>query len=226
MKRARLSLGRRIAVVPAACMMAALGTFVLSGPASAARTQVAQNTIIVTFPVLDANIFIKGINTNVETGPGTLTSVVSLTPVGNLIFPVTSTLTLPTPTVSFHAPGAAHVNAVVAVIQNGPSTGTLDLNTGAVTSTSSVTLKVMSLMVNGHTMPAGTNCQSVAPTSVTLNSEADFNPLGGGHLSGTFTIPMFGGHCEAATAFIAHTWPGAGNTIRLNLGQPQLQLGP
>jgi hypothetical protein len=52
-----------------------------------------------------------------------------------------------------------------------------------------------------------------------LSSQAGFNALSGGTVSGTYTIPKFT-HCLLATALINLTLPGPGNTITLTLGAP------
>jgi len=46
--------------------------------------------------------------------------------------------------------------------------------------------------------------------------------LGGGPISGSYTIPFFS-HCGLNTLLLNLTIPGSGNTLNLTLGQ--LQLG-
>lgn len=200
------------AIIPAASVLAMLGAFALPGTASAATGQ-SDQIVAVHYPVNGGNLFIKNINTNVAVGSGTLSATLDLDTLAT-----TATLSLPAPTVSFKAFGSAQVSAVLAFVQNGPATGSVDINTDSLTSTASVTVKVLSLKVNGVSLPVGNNCQSATPASVTFTSQPGFDLFNGGPIASTFTIPKFAGHCEAATAFIGHTIPGAGNTITLNLG--------
>ena len=94
------------------------------GPAS------AGTTLTVRYPV-NGSTFLKAANATVTLGPGTLRSKVNLT-TGK----VTASLNLPPATGSFKELGVVPVTATVAFIQDGPTTGTVDLNTGAVTTMS------------------------------------------------------------------------------------------
>jgi hypothetical protein len=66
----------------------------------------------------------------------------------------------------------------------------------------------------------GPSCET-SPATITVSSQAGFNVLNGGTLSGTYTIPPFA-HCGLATLLINLTLPGPGNTISLTLGKGTL----
>ncbi|MDR2988549.1 MAG: hypothetical protein LBV34_27310, partial [Nocardiopsaceae bacterium] len=113
------------------------------------------------------------------------------------------------------------VTATTRFINDGPTTGTLNLNTGAVTTTSKITLKLVSLNVAGVNVPVGTSCQTASPVVVTVKSQKGFNILNGGNLAGSYTIGRFE-HCRLATLLINTTIPGPGNTITLKLGKAHI----
>jgi hypothetical protein len=56
---------------------------------------------------------------------------------------------------------------------------------------------------------------------IKLASLPGFNPLKGGKLAGTYTIPPFA-NCGLATALLNATVPGPGNTITLKLGAAKI----
>jgi len=131
---------------------------------------------------------------------------------------VTASLNLPPATGSFTELGLIPVTATVVFIQNGPTTGKVDLNTGAVTTSSSITLQITSLTVSGLPVPVGPACESATPASVALASQPGFSIVKGGPVSGTYTIPPFAG-CGLITPVLNLTIPGPGNTISLTLGK-------
>jgi hypothetical protein len=131
---------------------------------------------------------------------------------------VTASLKLPPATGSFKELGLVPVTATVAFLQNGPTAGTVDLNTGAVTTMSSITLQITSLSVAGLPVPVGPACESDTPAAVSLASRPGFSIVKGGTLSGTYTIPLFA-HCGLITPVLNLTITGPGNTISLTLGQ-------
>jgi hypothetical protein len=131
---------------------------------------------------------------------------------------VTASLRLAPATGSFKELGVVPVTATVAFIQNGPTTGTVDLNTGAVTTMSNITLQITSLSVSGLPVPVGPACESATPAAVSLASQPGFSILNGGTVSGTYTIPRFA-HCGLITPVLNLTITGPGNTISLTLGK-------
>ena len=134
-----------------------------------------HTTLTVRYPV-NGSTFLKAANATVTLGPGTLRSKVNLT-TGK----VTASLNLPPATGSFKELGVVPVTATVAFIQDGPTTGTVNLNTGAVTTMSKITLQVTSLSVSGLPVPVGPACESATPASVALASQPGFSIVNGGH---------------------------------------------
>jgi hypothetical protein len=198
--------GRGMAATAIAGLLA-LATIAATPAAASAAT-----TLKVRYPV-KGSTFIKAANGTVTLGPGALRSRVNLGN-GN----VTASLNLPPATGSFTELGVVPVTATVAFIQNGPTTGKVDLNTGAVTTSSSITLQITSLTVSGLPVPVGPACESATPASVALASQPGFSIVNGGTVSGTYTIPPFA-HCGLVTPVLNLTIPGPGNTISLTLGK-------
>lgn len=202
-RTARIQRGASVAAVT---LLTAFGVvFAGGGPAA------AQTSITATYPV-NGSTHIKATNSSLTLGPGSLTATLDLETGG-----VTGNLTLPRATGSFRELGVVPVTATTEFIQAAPTTGQVDLNTGAVTSTSHVTLRLSALRVAGIPTPVGNRCQTQSPANIQLTSGADFNVLNGGPLSGTYTIPPFE-NCLLATPLINLTIPGSGNTIDLTLG--------
>ena len=172
----------------------------------------AATILKVRYPV-SGSTFIKAANATVPLGPGALRSRVNLTTGA-----VTASLNLPPATGSFKELGLIPVTATVAFLQNGPTTGTVDLNTGAVTTMSNITLQITSLTVAGLPVPVGPSCESATPASVALASQPGFSIVNGGTVSGTYTIPPFA-HCGLITPVLNLTITGPGNTISLTLGK-------
>ncbi len=206
----RRLLAKRLAVLSAgATLLAAAAVAATAGSASA-------DTVINAHYALTGTTFIKKLNTTVNLGSGTLAATVDLTTGAS-----SSTLSLPPATASVKELGLVPVSATTEMLQNGPATGTVNLNTNTITSTASVTLKITALSIAGLSVPVGNSCQT-SPFPVTLNSGAGFTVGGGGPLSCSYTIPAFR-HCGLNTLLLNLTIPGSGNTLNLTLGQ--LQLG-
>lgn len=206
----RRTLLRSSVVATAAALTASLTG--LAGSAAAA----AGSTLKATYPV-KGSTFLKAPDFTMTLGPGTLAATVDLT-TGAL----TANLKLPDATGSFKQDGVIPVTATTQFINDGPTKGKLDLNTGAVRTTSKITLRIVDLTVSGADVPVGSSCETSAPVAVTVTSQSGFNPLKGGKLAGTYTIPKFV-HCELATTLINLTLPGPGNTITLTLGKARLE---
>ena len=198
--------GRGVAATAIAGLLA-LATIAATPAAASAAT-----TLKVRYPV-NGSTFIKAANATVTLGPGTLRSRVNLSN-GNVV----ASLNLPPATGSFKEFGLIPVTATVAFIQNGPTTGKVDLNTGAVTTSSSITLQITGLSVSGLPVPVGPACESATPASVALASQPGFSIVNGGTVSGTYTVPPFAG-CGLVTPVLNLTITGPGNTISLTLGK-------
>jgi hypothetical protein len=170
----------------------------------------ADTTISLTYPV-SGSTYINAIHTSIPLGPGTLAATADLTASA-----ITGSVNLPPATGSFKELGLVPVTATTAFVESGPTTGTLESD-GGIQATSHITLKLTSLKVAGIPLPIGNSCQTVVPATIALTSQAGFNALTGGTVSGTYTIPKFA-HCLLATPLINLTLPGPDNTITLNLG--------
>jgi hypothetical protein len=198
--------GRGMAATAIAGLLA-LATIAATPAAASAAT-----TVKVRYPV-NGSTFLKAANATVTLGPGALRARVNLSN-GNVV----ASLNLPPATGSFTEFGLIPVTATVAFIQNGPTTGKVDLNTGAVTTSSSITLQITSLSVGGLPVPVGPSCESATPASVALASQPGFSIVNGGTVSGTYTVPPFAG-CGLITPVLNLTITGPGNTISLTLGK-------
>jgi hypothetical protein len=216
--RRRLALLAATAAAAVAGIAAATATPALasdSAPAApTAPTAPSDTTVSVSYPVTGST-YIKAINSTIALGPGTLSTTADLT-----TSTLTGTLTLPPATGSFKELGLVPVTATTEMIQDGTATGTVNFTTNAVTTTATDTIKLTSLKVAGLPIPVGSSCQT-SPATITVSSQAGFNVLNGGTLSGTYTIPTFA-HCGLATLLINLTLPGPGNTISLTLGKGTL----
>lgn len=181
--------------------------------AAASRTTAPTSTVItVEYPV-SGTTHLKAPNATTALGPGTLRSTLDLG-TGRM----KARLALPAATVSFKMLGLIPVSAVTEFIQDGPTTGRVNLNTGAVHSTSKVTLRITSLTVAGISIPVGNQCQSASPAVIKLASQPGFSVAKGGNLSGVYTVPPFAG-CGLVTPVINLSTTGPGNTITLTLGK-------
>jgi hypothetical protein len=202
---------RSAAAIGAAGLVAAVAA---SGSASAS-TASASTQLKATYKVTGST-YLAGPKTTLKLGPGSLATVAN-TSTGKL----TATLTMPPATGSFKQFGIIPVTATTKFINDGPTTGKVNFGTGAVTTTSKITLQIVSLSVSGIPVPVGNSCETSTPVVVTLKSEAGFNPLGGGKVGGIYTIPDFH-HCGLTTLLINETIPASGNTITLKLGKAKL----
>jgi hypothetical protein len=171
----------------------------------------ASTTLKVRYPV-HGSTFLKAPNATVTLGPGTLKSTVNAT-TGAL----RASLILPPATGSFQELGLIPVTATTAFIQDGAATGSINLSTGAVTTTARITLQITSLSVSGIPVPVGPACESATPATISVASQPGFSIVNGGKLSGTYTIPPFA-NCGLVTSVLNLTIPGPGNTITLTLG--------
>ena len=198
-------------------LAAAAGTVLAAGAmlASAAIPASASSTVHVKYQVTGST-YIKAPNFTLDLGPGTLSSTVKLR-TGKL----TATLSLPNATGSFTQFGIVPVTATTQFINDGPTTGKINSKTGAVTTQSKITLRLVSLTVAGLPVPVGNSCQTKDAVVVDLASQPGFNALKGGTVAGSYTIGDFSG-CGLAGLLINLTIPGSGNTISLKLGKAKV----
>lgn len=200
---------RRTATVATAGLAAALAVAATAVPASAGTTIHARYKVT-------GSTFLKAPNATLPLGPGRLAANVNLNTGA-----IKAALTLPDATLSFKQFGLIPVTATTHFINNGPTTGTLDLSTGAITSTSQITMQIVSLSIAGLPVPVGPACESSTPAVIQVASQPGFNILKGGDLAGTYTIPQFA-NCGLVTPLINLTLTGPGNTITLTLGKAKI----
>ncbi len=201
----------RAGLLRSATLATVAGLAVTAGGIASAGAASASSSLTVKYKVTGST-FLKSINTTASLGPGTLTSTVNLSN-GKL----TASLALPPATVSFKELGLVPVTATTEFVQDGPTTGQLNVSTGAVSTTSKIILKLTSMTVAGLPVPVPSSCQS-APATIKLASLKGFSVVNGGNLAGTYTIPKFSG-CGVLTPVLNLTIPGSGNTIALKLGK-------
>jgi hypothetical protein len=208
----RSSWARRAVTTGAAvALCAATGTATLALTTGTASATTVHATYKVT-----GSTFLKGPNFSLSLGPGSLAS--TLNPANGKL---TAVLTMPNATGSFKQNGVIPVTATTAFINDGKTTGKLNLNTGAVSTTSKITLQITSLIVAGVPVPVGNFCETAQPVVIQLKSQKGFNVLKGGKVAGEYTIGNFH-HCGLATLLINTTIPASGNTITLKLGKAKL----
>jgi hypothetical protein len=192
---------------------AAVGLVAATAVAASATAASAGTSLTIVYPV-HGSTHLKAPNATVALGPGTLRSTVNLG-TGKL----TASLTLPTATVSFKEFGLIPVSGKTEFLQDGATTGKIDLNNGAVTTTSHITLKIVSMSLAGVPLPVGSKCESATPAAITLKSQPGFSVVSGGKLTGTYTVPPFA-HCGPLgllTPVINTSITGPGNTITFTL---------
>jgi hypothetical protein len=197
---------RQIAVGSAAVLLAVAGVVASGGQASADTTGTLR------YPVT-GNTHLAAPNATVPLGPGKLTATADLT-----TYTITAKLSLPNATGSFKELNAVPVTATTQFINKGPTTGTVNPDTGDIASTSKITIRIVSLTVGGIPQLIGNSCETVTPATIRVTSQPGWSILNGGNLAGTYTIPRFH-HCLLDTLLINLTLPGPGNTITLTLGK-------
>ena len=185
--------------------MAASAVGVSASPAAAAAD------INATYPINGVS-HINSNDSDLPLGPGSLHATVDLDS-GAL----TASVSLPPATGNFKELGIIPVTATVEFIEAEPTTGSLNLNTGAMQSTSHMNLRLTRLTIAGLPALVGSRCQTVRPAEIPLASQPGFSVLRGGVVSGTYTIPPFE-HCLLNTGLINLTIPGPDNTLTLTLG--------
>jgi hypothetical protein len=207
--RLRSPLPRRAAAVGATALLSAGAVAATAGTASASNIVHAKYKV-------SGTTDLAGPKSSLALGPGTLKARVNLSS-GKL----SATLSLPPATGSFTELGIVPVTATAKFINDGPTTGRINTDTGTVSTKSKITLQLTKLSVAGIPVAVGSSCETANPVVVRLKSQKGFNVLGGGTMAGTYTIGDFQG-CGLATALINLTIPASGNTISLTLGKAKI----
>lgn len=153
---------------------------------------------------------IKKLNASINLGPGKLAADLDGA-TGNF----NATMTLPPARGNFMILGIFPTSATVSFQQVGPIPGTID--NGAVTAHANVNIQLSDVNAIGFIpLLVGNNCKTKTPAVIDLASAPDFNPLDGGDLLATFTIPEFA-NCNLATPILNGLIPGPDNKITLTL---------
>jgi len=198
-------------------LAAAAATVLAAGAALAATAAPAlASTKVHASYKITGSTYIKAPNFTLSLGPGKLSSTVNLR-TGKL----TASLSLPNATGSFTEAGIIPVTATTQFINDGATTGKLNLKTGAVATQSKITLRIVSMTVAGIPVSVGNSCETKDAVVVDLASQPGFNVLKGGTVAGNYSIGDFSG-CGLATLLINLTIPGSGNTISLKLGKAKV----
>ncbi len=109
--------------------------------------------------------------------------------------------------------GLIPIEAVVA-FDAGGTTATLSQDGLAVSTRVSVVLPSITLF--GYPVSSGSSCRTSVPADIALHSEGAFDPLTGGAIAGTYTIPALAG-CGDLTKALTAMASGPGNTLDLTL---------
>jgi hypothetical protein len=205
----RLALSRPTAAIGAAALLSAGAVAATAGTASASTVLHAKYKV-------SGSTYLAGPKTTLALGPGSLAAAVNVAN-GKL----SATLSLPDATGSFTEFGIIPVTATTQFINDGPTTGKVNLNTGAVSTTSRITLRIVSLSIAGIPVFVGKSCQTAQPVVVKLKSQKGFSVLAGGKMAGSYTIGKFA-HCGLNTPLINLTIPASGNTITFKLGKAKI----
>jgi hypothetical protein len=197
-----------------AALVASLGlVFAMASPVRADPAQI----LLATYDV-NGTTHIKKTGSVMTLGPAKLSSTINL---DTATF--TADLPIPPAEATFKVLGLLPVSATTEFIQDGQTTGTLDLTNGAITSTSKLILRLSNVKVAGIPTAVGPHCESAYPATVNLVSGPDFNAVLGGPVSGTYTIPPFA-HCLLQQILINQLIPGPDNTIDLTFGVPVITV--
>lgn len=156
---------------------------------------------------------IASTNSNINLGPSTLS-----THLDTETNQFTGNLPLPGTTTRFEVLGFIPVTANVAFVPTAPLAGSLS-NVGfdlLVTSTASYHIKLSNIKIVGFPTFTGPFCRTQNPVTIPANTPAggSFNLLGGGTLTGQFTIGNFQ-NCGLNTGLINLLIPGPGNTATI-----------
>ena len=152
-------------------------------------------------------------NATLPLGPGKLTATADLN-----TYTVTAKLSLPDATGSFKELNAVPVTATAQLINDGPTIGTVNASTGAVATTSKITMRIVSLTVGGIPQLIGGLVRDRDPGHGAGVEPARLEHHQGRHPGGHLHDPAVH-HCLLDTLLINLTLPGPGNTITLTVGK-------
>ncbi|GGS12679.1 fibronectin type III domain-containing protein [Actinokineospora fastidiosa] len=173
-----------------------------------ARTQPRDSTIIEYGYDLTGKTKIKaangtvnlrgGIDAELDLATGTFTADLALNPTSG----------------NFRIFGFIPVSAKIEFAQADRTTGSLA--GGVLKSTSKVTVKMPRITMMGFPISTSADCRTKTPATIPLQSKPNFDPLAGGTLTGTYTLPALQG-CGSMNSLISALTSGPGNTIEVAL---------
>jgi len=208
--RRRLS---RLSVVCAVVASTLAAATVTSGPASA----FPKGDPVFSFKYkVVATTHIKRENLTITAGPGLFQGGIDLA-TGQL----KGSISLPNTTFTQSEEGIGLVTATSATVATKPVTGTVNIGTLKVTSTSTFNIHILSMYPAIPDPPkplppspkvnlVGGGCSTQQPISVTMSGKANLS--GSSTFKGVFTIPDFV-NCGVMTQVINQEIPGPGNTF-------------
>ncbi|MDO9173802.1 MAG: hypothetical protein Q7V62_03290, partial [Actinomycetota bacterium] len=133
---------------------------------------------------------------------------------------ITADLKLNNSTGRLNALGFLPVTAVVGFVSSGKTTGNLS-TAGVLTTQTALRIKLIDVKLFGALSIAGGNsCQTKSLSNITLKSAANFDPIKGGDISGTFAISDLN-NCGILTGIVSPLTAGGGNVIKATL-TPQI----
>jgi hypothetical protein len=185
-----------------------VGAVALAGVLLGATTAVAEP--VFTYDVTKGTSTIKKLNASLPLGPGKL--VVDLDgATGNF----KSTITLPPSQGNFKIFGIFPTTATVSMTEVAETIGTL--TDGVVDADAKINIQLSDVKAIGFIpLLVGDKCKSKTPAAIHLHSAPDFNPLEGGDLLATYTIPEFA-NCGLSTGILNGLIPGPDNALSLTL---------
>lgn len=185
-----------------------VGAIALAGVLIGATTAVAEP--VFNYDVTTGTSTIKKLNATLPLGPGKL--VVDLDGAsGNF----KSTMTLPPSQGNFKIFGIFPTTATVSIAEVTDTVGTLI--DGVVDAEAKVNIQLSDVKAIGFIpLLVGDKCKSKTPATIHLHSAPDFNPIEGGNLVATYTIPEFA-NCNLSTGILNGLIPGPDNTLTLTL---------
>lgn len=191
----------------------AAGAFAFSAmPANAAPININYD--------VNGTTHIASTNSNITLGPAVMAATIagagSFT--GNMVLPGTRT--------EFKMLGFIPVSADVNFepVGTGATTGNLVLVNRMLElhSTTQYNVRLSNIKAVGLPLFAGSQCRTVNPVTIAANTPTGerFIPGQGGRLTGTYAIGNFQ-NCGLNTWLLNQIIPGSGNTVELNLANPQ-----
>jgi hypothetical protein len=159
---------------------------------------------------VNGSTHLKGLNTDVTLGPGTLPVSVDLTTGA-----FTGDLTLPSATAQFKLLGFIPGSVTFSLVPTSHVTGAL--SNGVVSADAKDVIHITDMSLFGlPVIHNSTTCETNGPADIPMQSGPNFNIATGGTLTGTYTIPSLQG-CGLLTPLISAFAAGSGNTISVTI---------